>query len=156
MGLGDAGAVFQTAVDRILSGLPGVFAYSDNILVDDSRLNQVLQRLSDNNCHLKASKLVIRTNSIPMLGRIIEAKPSQPTSIKPDPKNVQSILRMPTLKTKHQWEQFIGAVGFLKDFVPNLTELMTLLRHANLAATFKWTSDCELCFQKVKALLCWP
>ncbi len=33
MGLGDAGAAFQTAVDRILVGLPGTFAYSDNILI---------------------------------------------------------------------------------------------------------------------------
>ncbi len=74
MGLGDAGATFQTAVDNMLTGLPGVFTYSDDILVGgvtqeehDARIAQVLQRLSDNNFRLKLSKLIIRTNTVPML-----------------------------------------------------------------------------------------
>ncbi len=57
MGLADAGAAFMNAMDKILQGLPGVFAYSDDILIGgstqqehDQRLRSVLKCLSENNC----------------------------------------------------------------------------------------------------------
>ncbi|MCP4342240.1 MAG: RNA-directed DNA polymerase, partial [Desulfobulbaceae bacterium] len=163
MGLSDAGAAFQTAVDHILAGLPGVYAYSDDILIagktqqeHDSRLHAVLECLSQNNCHLKPSKLVISTDTVPMLSRIISAKENQPTSIRPDPKNVAAIIQMTSPTTKQQVQCFIGAAGFLKDFLPQITEWMTPLRKSLIPPKFVWMEECEKCFQKIKETLSDP
>ncbi len=63
------------------------------------------------------------THMVPMLGCIILVKTGQPTMIGPDPKNVCSIIEMSTAQLKAEILRFLGAVGFLRDFIPNLTEL---------------------------------
>ncbi|MCP4353917.1 MAG: hypothetical protein GY795_51375, partial [Desulfobacterales bacterium] len=93
---------------------------------------------------------------VPMLRRILIATENQPLQILPDKKNVRSITDMESPNSKKGADQFIGAVGFLRDHIPGLTELLTPLRKAIAAMPFKWDSDCERCFLKVKELITTP
>ncbi|MCP4352844.1 MAG: RNA-directed DNA polymerase, partial [Desulfobacterales bacterium] len=163
MGLTDSGAAFQIAVDRILQNLPGVYSYSDDILIGgrtqeehDSRLAAILKRLLDNDCRLSAEKLIISESTVPMLGRILIATENQPLQILPDKKNVCSITDMESPNSKKGAERFVGAVGFLRDHIPGLTELLTPLRKAIAATPFEWDLDCERCFLKMKELITTP
>ncbi|MCP4346888.1 MAG: RNA-directed DNA polymerase, partial [Desulfobacterales bacterium] len=122
MGLTDSGDAFQKAIDSTLSGLQGVFAYADDVLIGgstreehDSRLREVIQRLDENNFRLKKPKLVIAQQKVTMLGHLISASDSQ-TTICPDPKNVESILKLPVPKDIHGIRQFLGACQFFSDF----------------------------------------
>ncbi|MCP4352167.1 MAG: hypothetical protein GY795_42435, partial [Desulfobacterales bacterium] len=67
-----------------------------------------------------------------------------------------SISDMKSPNSKKETQRFIGAVGFLRDHIPDLTELLTPLRRATNITPFKWDSDCERCFLKVKELITTP
>ena len=60
MGMTDSGAAFQKAIEKVLTGIPGVEQYMDDILirgpthaVHDEWVRRALKCLEDNNFRLK-------------------------------------------------------------------------------------------------------
>jgi len=73
-GIVSAGAIFQSAVERIPQGLPGLFIYQDDVLIaaDDKqacedRTHQVLERLNSYNvqCRIDKCRLNCETATAP-------------------------------------------------------------------------------------------
>ncbi|MCP4343164.1 MAG: DDE-type integrase/transposase/recombinase, partial [Desulfobulbaceae bacterium] len=163
MGLTDLGDAFQKAIDSTLSGLEGVFAYADDVLIGgstreehDFRLREVMQRLDQNNFRLKKPKLVIAQQKVTMLGHLISASESQ-TTICPDPKNVESILKLPVPQDIHGVRQFLGACQFFADSMGNFAELSEPLNELNRKnVVFKWSDQCQTAFDTIKQQIASP
>ena len=61
---------------------------------------------------------------------------------------------MPAPKTPKEVKQFLGLVGYYRKFVPRFTDISRVLTHLTKKhVEFKWTAECENCFQILKKTL---
>lgn len=95
-GLKPAPAIFQRTLEQMLSGIPGVLVYQDDILVcghkrseHDAQLNTVLMRLHEWGFRLRLEKCKFHFTSVRYLGFLISAN-----GIQPDPARIQPIRSM--------------------------------------------------------------
>ncbi len=122
MGLCESGAVFQWIVAQTLAHCKGTIAYLDDILVfgatkeeHDTNLEAVLACLAKKDFWLQMSKCQFAVSSMSFLGHIISSD-----GIKPDPKNMQSIVDAPNPKTVTEVKSWIGMVSHYLDFFPDI------------------------------------
>ncbi|MCP4339812.1 MAG: DDE-type integrase/transposase/recombinase, partial [Desulfobulbaceae bacterium] len=163
MGMSDSGDAFQKCIDHTLSGLQGVFAYSDDILIGgstreehDSRLRAVFQCLDEHNYRLKKPKVAIAKQQVTMLGHLISSE-SGITTINPDPKNVEAILKLPEPSDIHGVRQITGSCNYFKDFIPDYAELTEPLHQLTRKNTpFRWTELCSTSFRTLKKRISSP
>ena len=61
---------------------------------------------------------------------------------------------MPAPKKPKEVKQFLRLVGYYKKFVPRFTDISRVLTHLTKKdIEFKWTPECENCFQILKEFL---
>ena len=61
---------------------------------------------------------------------------------------------MPAPKNPKEVKQFLGLVGYYRKFVPRFTDISRVLTHLTKKnVEFKWTPECENCFQILKEYL---
>ena len=61
---------------------------------------------------------------------------------------------MPAPKNPKEVKQFLGLVGYYRKFVPRFADISRVLTHLTKKdVEFKWTSECENCFQILKEFL---
>ncbi|BHF67818.1 hypothetical protein SprV_0301084700 [Sparganum proliferum] len=156
-GLRNASQTFQRFVDRVLRGLPFVYAYIDDILVASStaeehmeHLATVFDRLQQFGVVLNPSKCVFGVSSLEFLGHLVDSH-----GIRPLPSKVAAIRDFPPPTSKRQLQRFLGMVNFYRRFLPNCAD--TILPLTNLLSdskrTFELTPAALTSFEQVKALL---
>ena len=70
------------------------------------------------------------------------------------PEKLESIAKMPAPKNPKEVKQFLGLVGFYRKFVPRFPDISRVLTHLTKKdVEFKWTPECEKCFQILKEFL---
>lgn len=149
-------AIFQKCIDQILSGIDGVTAYLDDILIhahDIDTLEQnifnVLNRLQEFNLTAKWEKCEFFCNKTSYLGFVIDAN-----GIHSDTSKVKSILDMPPPKNVTQLRSFLGAINYYGKFLPKMHDLRAPLNKLLLKEThFEWTDECQSCFVNFKKML---
>ena len=68
--------------------------------------------------------------------------------IQPLPEKLESIAKMPAPKNPKEVKQFLGLVGYYRKFVPRFADISWVLTHLTKKdVEFKWTPECENCFQ---------
>ena len=86
---------------------------------------------------------------IQYLGHLISAE-----GIQPLPEKLESIVKMPALRTLKEVKQFLGLVAYYQKFVPCFADISRVLTHLTKKdIEFKWTPECENCFQILKNFL---
>ena len=61
---------------------------------------------------------------------------------------------MPAPKTPKEVKQFLGLVGYYRKFVPRFADISRVLTHLTKKdVEFRWTAECENCFQILKGSL---
>ena len=61
---------------------------------------------------------------------------------------------MPAPKTPKEVKQFLGLVGYYRKFIPRFADISRVLTHLTKKdVEFKWTAECENCFQILKRSL---
>ena len=61
---------------------------------------------------------------------------------------------MPAPKIPKEVKQFLGLVGYYRKFVPQFADISRVLTHLTKKdVEFKWTPECENCFQILKKSL---
>ncbi len=158
MGLTDSASVFQRLVSQTLADCPGCIAYIDDILIfgktsaeHSANLQQVLQKLNDNNFRLNLSKCEFNVSEVTFLGHVISHD-----GIKPNPKNVDAIRNAPQPKTKRQVQSFLGMINYLREFLPDVTSYAEPLQQLTRTATsnrFQWNPECSKSFETLKRLV---
>ncbi|BHF83082.1 hypothetical protein SprV_0802622400 [Sparganum proliferum] len=140
-GLRNASQTFQRFVDRVLRGLPFVYAYIDDLLVASSTAKEHME-------HLATS--VFGVSSLEFLGHLVDSD-----GIRPLPSKVAAIRDFPPPTSKRQLQRFLGMVNFYRRFLPNCAD--TILPLTNILSgskrTFELTPAALTSFEQVKALL---
>nr|VZH98655.1 unnamed protein product [Spirometra erinaceieuropaei] len=125
-GLRNAARTFQRFIDRVLRGLPFVYAYIDDLLVASRNAEEhkehlalVFDRLDQFGVVINPSKCVLGVPSLDFLGHHIDAQGLRPLSSK-----VEAIRDFPPPTSKRQLQRFLGMVNFYRRFLPNCADLM--------------------------------
>ncbi|BHF77780.1 hypothetical protein SprV_0602089000 [Sparganum proliferum] len=152
-GLRNTSQTFQRFVDRVLRGLPFVYAYIDDLLVASStaeehmeHLATVFDRLQQFGVVLNPSKCVFGVPSLEFLGHLVDSH-----GIRPLPSKVAAIRDFPHPTSKRQLQRFLGMVNFYRRFLPNCADtfrpLTSLLSGSK--RTFELTPAALTSFEQV-------
>ncbi|XP_034561964.1 uncharacterized protein K02A2.6 [Notolabrus celidotus] len=155
-GITSAPALFQRAMDQVLSGLSGVQCYLDDILCTGandeehlSNLDATLQRLKEYGLRVRRGKCEFFQSSVEYLGHVIDEK-----GLHTAPSKTAAIVDAPPPQNVSQLRSFLGLLNYYGRFIPNLASLLQplheLLRHDK---EWKWTANCQEAFQKAKDVL---
>ncbi|BHF81248.1 hypothetical protein SprV_0702437800 [Sparganum proliferum] len=156
-GLRNASQTFQRFADRVLRGLPFVYACIDDFLVASStaeehmeHLATVFDRLQQYGVVLNPSKCVFGVPFLEFLGHLVHSH-----GIRPLLSKVAAIRDFPLPTSKRQLQRFLGMVNFYRRFLPNCAD--TILPLTSLLSgskrTFEVTPVALTSFEQVKALL---
>ena len=155
-GMASAPAIFQSNMDQILNGLPGVICYLDDILITGSskeehnaNLEAVLVRLRDHGLHVKLSKCKFLEQSVEYLGHCIDSE-----GIRPSPSKIAAIQNMTVPSNVTELRAFLGIIHYYNKFIPNLSsQLQPLNELLRKGVTWKWSKECEKVFRNAQKAL---
>ena len=112
-------------MDLLISGMPGIVCYMDDMVLyaDDEdqleeRLRKVFKRFQERGLTLNKDKCVLGLKQIEILGHVISGE-----GIKPDPKKVEAINKVPRPENVTLLRSFLGTCGFLMKFIPNYANM---------------------------------
>ena len=140
-------------MDSMITDLPGVVAYLDDIIVTGKtkdehweNLQNLLQRLSDYGFSVKESKCELFKTSVEYLGHVIDEKGKHPSS-----SAIDAIKQLKKPENVQEVQAFLGKINYYGKFIENLAEkanpLYALLKKM---AKFEWTEDCQAAFENLK------
>ena len=125
MGTVVASDIFQKKLDSVYIGLPGVTGIADDMIIfgkseleHDRNLLQFLETTRMNGLVLNKSKLQFKKQEVHFFGHRWNSQ-----GITPDPKKIDSILKMEFPKDKETMHSFLGLINFLNRYSPHLAEL---------------------------------
>ncbi|CAH8442528.1 unnamed protein product [Schistosoma rodhaini] len=155
-GVKPAPAIFQQIMDTMLSNLEGVAVYLDDIIVVASsahelmsRLDVVLNRISQAGFQLQKEKCQFMLDSVKYLGYIFDKD-----GRRPDPDNINANKNMPTPTDVTTLRSFLGMIGYYSMFVPQMYKLRHPLNQLLMAnAKWHWTKECQYSFDEIKRIL---
>ena len=155
-GLTQVPAYFQKLINDILKGCNFTMGYLDDIIIYSrsekehlEHLKEIFTRLKAAGLKLKLEKCCFFKRHIQYLGHLILAD-----SIQSLPEKLKSIAKMPAPKNPKEVKQFLGLVGYYRKFVLRFADISRVLTHLTKKdIEFKWTSECENCFQILKEFL---
>ena len=143
-------------MESILEGCEGTVCYMDDVVVSgetmeehDKNLEIALDKIAKSGLKLNESKCEFRKDRVKFLGHEIG-----PDGLKPDTEKIKSITDMAAPKDIGDLRRFLGMVGYLGRFIPNLaTELRSLNLLLNKNTSWVWGPDQQNAFAKVKQLI---
>lgn len=152
-GLSSAPEAYQKAMDSLISGMPGIVCYMDDMVLyaDDEeqleeRLRRVFKRFQERGLTLNKDKCVLGLKQIEILGHVISGE-----GIKPDPRKVDAISKAPRPENISQLRSFLGTCGFLMKFIPDYANLSEPLRRlTRKGEEWQWTTETEKSFKDMK------
>ena len=98
---------------------------------------------------LNKHKLALRVQEVDFMGHLLTAQ-----GLKPDPKKVEAIIKLPTPKSKEDIERLNGTVNYLAKFLLRLSPLMEpLWRLTQTGIEWHWEDGKEKAFSEVKLLV---
>ncbi|XP_055688348.1 uncharacterized protein K02A2.6-like [Lutzomyia longipalpis] len=155
-GIRSAPGIFQGIVEAMLQGIPGVFAYFDDICVASQNthehfdaLKEVFKRLEDYNFRVKLEKCRFFSKSIKFLGIIADEN-----GLHPDPDKTDAINKMPAPTNVSELRSFLGAIQFWGRFIPSMSEIRAPMdRLLKKGVRWQWTAQCQAAFVKFKEVI---
>ena len=124
-------------MDSVYIGLPGVTGIADDMIIfgkseleHDRNLLQFLETTRKNGLVLNKSKLQFKKQEVHFFGHQWNSH-----GITPDPKKIDSILKMEFPKDKETMHSFLGLINFLNRYSPQLAELCAPLQSLILKDT---------------------
>ncbi|BHF78866.1 hypothetical protein SprV_0602198300 [Sparganum proliferum] len=153
-GLRNAAQTFQRFIDRVLRGLPFVYAYIDDLLVASRNAEEhkehlalVFDRLDQLGAVINPSKCVLGVLSLDFLGHHVDAQGLRPLSSK-----VEAIRDFPLPTSKRQLQRFLGMVSFYRRFLPNCADFMLPLTNmlSGPKGPLELTGEALTAFERIK------
>ena len=156
-GLSQTPAYFQLLIDKVLMGCSSfAMGYLDDIIIFSKteeehlqHLEEIFVRLRKFGLKIKCEKCSFFKKHIQYLGHLVSEKGFEPL-----PEKLESIRKMPALRTAKEVKQFLGLIGYYQKFVPRFMDIsraMTKLTCHNVV--FEWTDKCAKAFNHLRGLL---
>ena len=148
-GLAQAPVHFQKLINKVLTDCNFAMGYLDDIIIFSKteeehleHLETIFNRVREAGLKLKFQKCSFFKKHIQYLGHLISDE-----GIQPLPEKLESIAKMPTPKNAKQVKQFLGLVGYYRNFVPRFVDISRILTKLTCKdQEFKWTPECDKCF----------
>ncbi|WZZ71342.1 hypothetical protein YC2023_082712 [Brassica napus] len=160
-GLKNAGATYQRLVNRMFADKFGdtMEVYIDDMLVKQlhaenhlDHLRHYFKTLNEFGMKLNPAKCTFRVTSGEFLGYIVTQR-----GIEANPKQITTILDLPSLRNKREVQRLTGRIAVLNRFISRSTDkclpFYELLRGNK---SFIWDEKCEEAFNQVKHYLTTP
>ena len=155
-GVSSAPGIFQRSMEQLLRGIPGVFLYLDDILVQGAndaehfeRLRLVLSTMQDAGLRLSIKKCSIAVPSIAYLGYKIDKEGIHPTKEK-----IQAIAEAPAPTNVTGLRSFLGLLNFYRRFLPQAASMLEPLnRLLRAKVPWVWGEEQQKAFRKCKETL---
>lgn len=155
-GLASAPAIFQRAIDCLLSGMNGVLCLLDDILITGKnkeehlqRLKEVLKRLQDAGLTLQKEKCEFFKDEVNYLGYIIDKN-----GLRKSPLKVKAIVEAPVPTNVNKLQSFLGLVNYYRNFVKGASTIMSPLYDLlKKGVKWSWTHEHNNAFTKIKNCL---
>ena len=140
----------------MLKGCNFAMGYFDDIIIYSRSEKEHLEHLKEIFIRLKAAGLKLKLEKccffkkhIQYLGHLISSE-----GIQLLPEKLESIVKMSAPRNPKEVKQFLSLVGYYRKFVPRFTDISRVLTHlTKKEVEFKWTPECENCFQILKEFL---
>ena len=158
-GLRNAAQSFQRYMNELLSDLPYVVVYLDDILIASENEDQhtvhlkvVCSRLNENNININLEKCLLGVSEVPFLGFNVSS-----AGIIPLPEKVKQIVDYPKPETIAELRRFVGMANFYRRSFPRAAEIQAPLFELIGNSTRKdkrlvsWTPRTEEASSKTKA-----
>ena len=149
-GFYNAPATFSRLMDNVLSGLSWEVClyYLDDIIVFSKGWQERLERLREANLRLGPRKCTLAKRSVTFPGHHVSEE-----GLRPDPRLLESIRKIPILNTVTQVRSFLGLVGYYRRFIHGFSKIAAPLnRLLEKKSAFQWNDECTQAFQELKAL----
>ncbi|XP_068229342.1 uncharacterized protein [Palaemon carinicauda] len=155
-GLKNAPAVFQRLMDQVISNMPGIRVYLDDIVVFSDTWLEHLSMLKDLLGRLRQACLTINLiksdfghAKLQYLGYVIGSGEVSPVAAK-----VDAITKLSCPRSRREVRKFLGMVGYYRRFCKNFSEVVAPLTDLTSSKRkFFWTPVCEEAFRRAKDFL---
>ena len=155
-GIASAPAIWQRAIDQVLSGLTKTRCILDDIIVtgeDDEEhfqnLEAVLKRLQTAGLRVNSKKCRFFADRIEYCGHEVSKDGLRKLKTK-----IQAIVDAPRPENVSQLRSFLGLLNYYQRILPDLaTTLHPLNNLLHKGTKFDWCTDCQAAFKKVKNLI---
>ena len=115
----------------------------------DENLKNALQRARERNLKLNKEKVKLRMTEVPYIGHLLTSE-----GIKPDPKKVEAVQKMPQPTDVPSVKRFLGMVNYLSKFLPNISTITETLRQLEAKdVEWHWDENQQKTFDEVKTLI---
>lgn len=159
-GLRNAPAAFQRAVNKALGSLANTHAvvYMDDILIiGNSDIDETLERIRSVLCVLTEAGFSFNFKKCSFMKERVEYLGYEVSKgeIRPNPKKIEALTRLPPPETVTQLRQFIGLASYFRQFIPKFAQVMAPL-HALTSpgkGNIDWKPEHEEIRQKVISVL---
>ncbi|EPB65739.1 reverse transcriptase [Ancylostoma ceylanicum] len=155
-GIKTAPGIFQSIMNKMISGLDGVAAYLDDILVvgktpEEHKRNlfALFERIAEYGFRVRLEKCSFAKPEIKFLGFIVDRE-----GRRPNPEKVAAISKMPAPQNVSQLRAFLGMVTYYSSFIPNMKELRGPLDGLlKKDARWDWKHTHVAAFERLKKVL---
>jgi hypothetical protein len=153
-GLCNAPSTFQSLMNHVfhpflhhfvLVFFNDILIYSKTWTTHVSHVDRVLHLLSQHQLFLKQSKCVFGASEVEYLGHLVGK-----SSVRVDPKNIESMQDWPHPKTLKSLRGFLGLTGYYHKFVKNYGNILAPLIALLKKNSFTWTPAVAQAFQTLK------
>lgn len=161
-GLQEAPATFLRMVNKILNGMKEFSsAYIDDIIVYSrtweehlAHVHRVLELLRHAGLTVKKKKCHFGMRKCLYLEHIIGGG-----EVLPEEAKIGAVQEFPIPSTKKGVHSSLGLTGYFRKFIPDYASVatpLTDLTRKSQPTKVEWTPECEVTFNKLKAILCSP
>lgn len=152
-GVSSAPAIFQSVMDKMVSGLEGVAVYLDDIIITGTNetehwknFESVIQRMQDFGFRLRPEKCHFLMKKVEYLGFEISEEGRRPS-----PTACEAVRDLPRPASTDEVKAFLGKIGYYSKFISQMsTKAAPLYAMLKAQAKFEWTDACERAFKVLK------
>ena len=153
-GLNQAQYFFQYYMDLNFQGInPTTNIIADDIMIHgqdnsehDKHLLQVLNKCHEIGLKLNPDKCEFGQESVNFYGNVVSDQ-----GLRPDPKKVNVIVKMPPPQNKTELASFLGMCNYLSIYVPRLSDVTSTLHELNKKnMDFTWNATYDKVFRQAK------
>ena len=145
--------MFQRVMQQMLIGVEGVDCFIDDIVVwgetHDQRLKQVLEKCKMNGLTLNGNKWQLRSKEVKFFGHILSSE-----GLKPDMDKTTTIASLDCPRDKDELRRFMGMIGYLAKFLPDVAQRAGPLRELLREDTnWAWSEQHQQSYSRLKQLV---